>query len=209
MSTSFGVRTHLIFTSLPEDVQPCFTVVIHVAAIFLWCLSSHGKKNVTVNKSSFSLCSRPHFAVDTLSVISQENGCRVNMICCCSCCSNDEFYCPLVHSKNLHLQFWRAMLGLHSHSDHGQDVQTRQVDHIVIHRRYNRQTKQADVAMMQLRTPVHFSGQDTRSHLHFLWSLVPVGVMRGLEAFPACTGRKAGNTLEKKNSPQKLFQMNI
>uniref|UniRef100_A0A667XU66 Transmembrane serine protease 15 n=1 Tax=Myripristis murdjan TaxID=586833 RepID=A0A667XU66_9TELE len=62
-----------------------------------------------------------------------------------------------VFGKNLHLQLWRATLGLHSHSDQGPDVQTRLIDHVVIHRRYNRQTKQADVAMMHLQTPVHFS----------------------------------------------------
>uniref|UniRef100_UPI003AADEEE1 LOW QUALITY PROTEIN: enteropeptidase-like n=1 Tax=Centroberyx gerrardi TaxID=166262 RepID=UPI003AADEEE1 len=63
-----------------------------------------------------------------------------------------------VFGKNLHLQFWVAMFGLHSHSDSGSpDVQTRRVDQIIINRHYNRQTKQADIAMMHLQTPINFT----------------------------------------------------
>ncbi|XP_034034102.1 enteropeptidase-like [Thalassophryne amazonica] len=37
------------------------------------------------------------------------------------------------------------------------EVQTRNVDRIFIHKEYNRQTKQADIAMIHLQEPVHFS----------------------------------------------------
>ncbi|XP_074466647.1 enteropeptidase-like [Sebastes fasciatus] len=63
-----------------------------------------------------------------------------------------------VYGKNIHLQWWSAVLGLHSQSDiNSVDVQTRRVDRIVINRRYNRQTKQADIAMMHLQQPINFT----------------------------------------------------
>ncbi|XP_029375546.1 enteropeptidase [Echeneis naucrates] len=63
-----------------------------------------------------------------------------------------------VYGKNVHLQFWSAVLGLHAHSDmNSEDVQTRLVDHIVINREYNRRSKQADIAMMHLQQPVNFT----------------------------------------------------
>lgn len=64
----------------------------------------------------------------------------------------------LFHRKNVHLESWLAVVGLHSQSGlNSADAQTRRVDRIVIHRQYNRQTKQADVAMMHLQQPVNFT----------------------------------------------------
>ncbi|XP_078028879.1 enteropeptidase isoform X33 [Epinephelus lanceolatus] len=63
-----------------------------------------------------------------------------------------------VYGKNIHLQSWSAVLGLHSQSDMSSvDVQTRRVDRIVINREYNSQTKQADIAMMHLQQPISFT----------------------------------------------------
>ncbi|XP_049447903.1 enteropeptidase [Epinephelus fuscoguttatus] len=63
-----------------------------------------------------------------------------------------------VYGKNVHLQSWSAVLGLHSQSDMSSvDVQTRRVDRIVINREYNLQTKQADIAMMHLQQPISFT----------------------------------------------------
>ncbi|XP_067463265.1 enteropeptidase [Thunnus thynnus] len=63
-----------------------------------------------------------------------------------------------VYGKNIHLQSWSAVFGLHSQSDlHSSHVQTRQVDRIVINREYNRETKQADIAMMHLQQPINFT----------------------------------------------------
>ncbi|XP_034746787.1 enteropeptidase-like [Etheostoma cragini] len=64
-----------------------------------------------------------------------------------------------VYGKNMHLQWWAALLGLHAQSDVAADVQTRAVDRIVINPLYNRQTKQADIAMMHLQQPISFSRQ--------------------------------------------------
>uniref|UniRef100_A0AAQ4QPI7 Transmembrane serine protease 15 n=1 Tax=Gasterosteus aculeatus aculeatus TaxID=481459 RepID=A0AAQ4QPI7_GASAC len=62
-----------------------------------------------------------------------------------------------VYGKNLHLQSWSAVFGLHSQSDmNSLEVQTRRVDRIWIHRHYNRETKQADIAMMHLQQPIKF-----------------------------------------------------
>ncbi|XP_059206892.1 enteropeptidase [Centropristis striata] len=63
-----------------------------------------------------------------------------------------------VYGKNVDLHWWSAVLGLHSQSDSDSlDVQTRRVDRIVINRKYNRQTKQADIAMMHLQEPISFT----------------------------------------------------
>uniref|UniRef100_A0A3Q3G4R2 Transmembrane serine protease 15 n=1 Tax=Labrus bergylta TaxID=56723 RepID=A0A3Q3G4R2_9LABR len=63
-----------------------------------------------------------------------------------------------VYGKNVHLTSWSAVFGLHAQSNSSSlDVQTRQVDRIVINREYNRQTKQADIAMMHLQTPINFT----------------------------------------------------
>ncbi|KAM4545848.1 enteropeptidase [Odontesthes bonariensis] len=63
-----------------------------------------------------------------------------------------------VYGKNVHLQFWSAILGLHAQSDqNSEDVQTRRVDRVFIHRAYDRRTKQADIAMMHLQQPITYS----------------------------------------------------
>uniref|UniRef100_A0A3Q2U0K8 Transmembrane serine protease 15 n=1 Tax=Fundulus heteroclitus TaxID=8078 RepID=A0A3Q2U0K8_FUNHE len=63
-----------------------------------------------------------------------------------------------VYGKNIHQEFWSAVLGLHTQSNmNSEDVQTRRVDQIVIHREYNRLSKQADVAMMHLQQPINFT----------------------------------------------------
>ncbi|XP_029030439.1 enteropeptidase isoform X3 [Betta splendens] len=63
-----------------------------------------------------------------------------------------------VYGKNLHLQLWSAVFGLHAQGDiSAAGVQTRQVDRIVINTNYNRRTKQADIAMMHLQQPLNFT----------------------------------------------------
>ncbi|XP_070839491.1 enteropeptidase [Chaetodon trifascialis] len=62
-----------------------------------------------------------------------------------------------VYGKN-NLQYWSAASGLHSQSDtQSLDVQIRQIDRIIINRQYNRQTKQADIAMLHLQQPVNIT----------------------------------------------------
>ncbi|XP_047463409.1 enteropeptidase [Mugil cephalus] len=63
-----------------------------------------------------------------------------------------------VYGKNVQLHLWTAVLGLLSQTelDSG-DVQTRRVDRVVFHHRYDRRTKEADVAMMHLQQPISFS----------------------------------------------------
>lgn len=66
--------------------------------------------------------------------------------------------------KNTHLQYWSAVLGLHAQSAmNSQEVQIRQVDRIIINKKYDRRTKEADIAMMHLQQPVNFTGQWQRS----------------------------------------------
>lgn len=66
----------------------------------------------------------------------------------------------LFHRKNVYLDSWLAVFGLHAQSDkNSADVLTRRVDRVVIHRRYNSETKQADIAMMHLQQPINFTGQ--------------------------------------------------
>ncbi|XP_074528476.1 enteropeptidase [Halichoeres trimaculatus] len=63
-----------------------------------------------------------------------------------------------VYGKNIHLSSWSAVFGLHAQSNVSADyVQTRQIDRIIINREYNRQTKQADIAMMHLQEPIRFT----------------------------------------------------
>ncbi|KAM9846481.1 enteropeptidase [Aulostomus maculatus] len=63
-----------------------------------------------------------------------------------------------VYGKNIHLQSWTVKLGLHSQSDSNSfDVQTRQVDCIVINSGYNRRTKDADIAMIHLQQPINLT----------------------------------------------------
>ncbi|XP_075888236.1 enteropeptidase [Nelusetta ayraudi] len=63
-----------------------------------------------------------------------------------------------VHGKNIHFQSWLAIFGLHAQSGAASpDVQTRRVDRIIMHPHYNRQTKQADIALMHLQQPINFT----------------------------------------------------
>uniref|UniRef100_A0A669E2R9 Transmembrane serine protease 15 n=1 Tax=Oreochromis niloticus TaxID=8128 RepID=A0A669E2R9_ORENI len=63
-----------------------------------------------------------------------------------------------VYGKNVDLQSWSAVLGLHAQNDQTSEaVQTRQVDRIVFNEQYNRRTKQADIAMMHLQQPINFT----------------------------------------------------
>ncbi|XP_028322108.1 enteropeptidase [Gouania willdenowi] len=63
-----------------------------------------------------------------------------------------------VYGKNVHLHFWTAVLGLRAQSDkNSADVQTRRIDRIVINQQYNRQSKQADIALMHLQQPINFT----------------------------------------------------
>ncbi|XP_076607124.1 enteropeptidase [Chaetodon auriga] len=62
-----------------------------------------------------------------------------------------------VYGKN-NMQYWSAVSGLHSQSDsYSSDVQTSQIDRIIINKHYNRQTKQADIALMHLQQPVNIT----------------------------------------------------
>ncbi|XP_030010157.1 enteropeptidase [Sphaeramia orbicularis] len=63
-----------------------------------------------------------------------------------------------VYGKNIHLSWWTAAFGLYAQSQlNAPEVQIQQVDRIIINRHYNRQTKQADIAMMHLQHPVNFT----------------------------------------------------
>uniref|UniRef100_A0A671TS48 Transmembrane serine protease 15 n=1 Tax=Sparus aurata TaxID=8175 RepID=A0A671TS48_SPAAU len=62
-----------------------------------------------------------------------------------------------IYGKNV-LSWWSVVAGLHSQTDENSaDVQTRQVDRIIINKHYNRLTKQADIALMHLEQPVNFT----------------------------------------------------
>lgn len=64
-----------------------------------------------------------------------------------------------VYGKNVHLSNWRALLGLNvqSEASSAPEVQSRPIRRIVMHPLYNRRTKQADIALMQLSEPISFS----------------------------------------------------
>ncbi|CAL9684960.1 unnamed protein product [Knipowitschia caucasica] len=63
-----------------------------------------------------------------------------------------------VYGKNVHLERWQALMGLTVQSQTSvPEVQSRPIRLIVIHPLYNRRTKQADVALMQLQEPISFS----------------------------------------------------
>uniref|UniRef100_A0A3Q2E8P8 Transmembrane serine protease 15 n=1 Tax=Cyprinodon variegatus TaxID=28743 RepID=A0A3Q2E8P8_CYPVA len=65
---------------------------------------------------------------------------------------------------NIHLQYWSALLGLHAQSYmYSEDVQTRYVDQIIIHKEYNRLSKHADIAMMHLQQPINFTRKYLRN----------------------------------------------
>ncbi|XP_052392245.1 enteropeptidase isoform X8 [Carassius gibelio] len=63
-----------------------------------------------------------------------------------------------VHGKNVHLSNWAAVLGLHS--QFGSDDSNKQVhaiDQVIMHKHYNRRTKESDFALMHLQTPANFT----------------------------------------------------
>ncbi|KAJ8266979.1 hypothetical protein GJAV_G00136840 [Gymnothorax javanicus] len=63
-----------------------------------------------------------------------------------------------VYGKNMHLSDWKAFAGRHRQrgplSPH---TETREVDRIIFSKMYNKRTKDADIAMMHLKTPVNFT----------------------------------------------------
>lgn len=64
------------------------------------------------------------------------------------------------HRKNIDIQSWKAVFGLHAQSDmNSPDVQIRQIDRIIMNPHYNKQTKQADIALMHLQQPINFTSQ--------------------------------------------------
>ncbi|KAG5843687.1 hypothetical protein ANANG_G00153550 [Anguilla anguilla] len=63
-----------------------------------------------------------------------------------------------VYGKNMHLSNWKALLGLHRQGGpQSLYTETRQVDRIIFNNIYNRRTKDGDIAMMHLETPVNFT----------------------------------------------------
>lgn len=63
-----------------------------------------------------------------------------------------------VYGRNVHLQSWEAVFGLHSQiHENSEHVQTRRVDRVIFHREYDRITKQADIAMIHLQQPISFT----------------------------------------------------
>uniref|UniRef100_A0A6Q2YS89 Transmembrane serine protease 15 n=1 Tax=Esox lucius TaxID=8010 RepID=A0A6Q2YS89_ESOLU len=63
-----------------------------------------------------------------------------------------------IYGKNIHLSNWVAVLGLHSQANVGVlPSQTRKVDRVIMNKHYNKQTKDADIAMMHLQTNVTFT----------------------------------------------------
>ncbi|KAJ8347859.1 hypothetical protein SKAU_G00264480 [Synaphobranchus kaupii] len=63
-----------------------------------------------------------------------------------------------VYGKNMLLSNWKVLLGLHSQGDPPSlHTEARQVDRIIFNKIYNRRTKDGDIAMMHLETPVNFT----------------------------------------------------
>lgn len=77
------------------------------------------------------------------------------------CASPEKLSCfVLLSRKNIHLQYWQAIFGLHAQSGvAAPEVQTRRVDRVIMNPHYNKQTKQADIALMHLQQPINFTGQ--------------------------------------------------
>uniref|UniRef100_A0AAQ4QC14 Transmembrane serine protease 15 n=1 Tax=Gasterosteus aculeatus aculeatus TaxID=481459 RepID=A0AAQ4QC14_GASAC len=107
-----------------------------------------------------------------------------------------------VYGKNLHLQSWSAVFGLHSQSDmNSLEVQTRRVDRIWIHRHYNRETKQADIAMMHLQQPISFS--------QFIQPLCLPAEGQEFTAGTRCLIAGWGQTSEQGDLPDVLQETNV
>ncbi|XP_072315776.1 enteropeptidase [Eucyclogobius newberryi] len=63
-----------------------------------------------------------------------------------------------VYGKNMHVELWRALLGLTAQSQpSAPEVQSRPIRRIIIHPLYDRRIKRADMALMQLQEPISFS----------------------------------------------------
>ncbi|KAK1788538.1 hypothetical protein P4O66_016960, partial [Electrophorus voltai] len=64
-----------------------------------------------------------------------------------------------VYGKNIHLSYWEAVLGVHTqNNDETSERQTHLVDQVIMNQLYNRETKDADIALMHLKTQVNFTG---------------------------------------------------
>ncbi|XP_054610517.1 enteropeptidase isoform X2 [Dunckerocampus dactyliophorus] len=61
-----------------------------------------------------------------------------------------------VYGKDHPLRLWSAKFGLHTQTD-ANNVETRRLDRIIINDRYNRLTKDSDIAMMHLKMPVNMT----------------------------------------------------
>uniref|UniRef100_A0A4W4EDD0 Transmembrane serine protease 15 n=1 Tax=Electrophorus electricus TaxID=8005 RepID=A0A4W4EDD0_ELEEL len=65
-----------------------------------------------------------------------------------------------VYGKNIHLSYWEAVLGVHTqNNDETSERQTHLVDQVIMNQLYNRETKDADIALMHLKTQVNFTGR--------------------------------------------------
>ncbi|XP_035383035.1 enteropeptidase [Electrophorus electricus] len=63
-----------------------------------------------------------------------------------------------VYGKNIHLSYWEAVLGVHTqNNDETSERQTHLVDQVIMNQLYNRETKDADIALMHLKTQVNFT----------------------------------------------------
>uniref|UniRef100_A0A3B4BR46 Transmembrane serine protease 15 n=1 Tax=Pygocentrus nattereri TaxID=42514 RepID=A0A3B4BR46_PYGNA len=63
-----------------------------------------------------------------------------------------------VFGRNVQLSNWVVMLGLHAqYESDTSERQTRQVDQVIMNPRYNRRTKDSDIALMHLQTRVNFT----------------------------------------------------
>ncbi|XP_036379703.1 enteropeptidase [Megalops cyprinoides] len=62
------------------------------------------------------------------------------------------------YGRNIHISNWEALIGLHSqYGPESPHTQRLQVDRIIFNKRYNKRTKDSDIAMMHLETQVNFT----------------------------------------------------
>ncbi|KAL0161895.1 hypothetical protein M9458_041291, partial [Cirrhinus mrigala] len=63
-----------------------------------------------------------------------------------------------VYGKNVHLSNWAVVLGLHSQYDtDNTNKQVHSIDRVIMHKRYNKRTKESDFALMHLQTPANYT----------------------------------------------------
>ncbi|RXN28514.1 enteropeptidase [Labeo rohita] len=63
-----------------------------------------------------------------------------------------------VYGKNVHLSNWAVVLGLHSqYETDNTNKQVHSIDQVIMHKRYNRRTKESDFALMHLQTPANYT----------------------------------------------------